>query len=325
MRTRRAVVVGLAVLAALLLSGCAEVGSLVNKANIDVGLQKLTTRLEEIPSVTTVTTTAKITPDFSYAVDVKVVVDALVEVDILDIITAVTGTFAKDAFAVTEELAFELSSVDGAQLWLSPPYMEPTDELRKDVRYWIALSAVYPAPLSMELWSRSRVISVYDDVPEEPDWAALRAVPDSSTSVKQWYLGGLDFSSEFPPDSVLELRDSLALLAVDETEIVSLDQYAPGYASAQFFTAGAGDLTSPLTSSAWPRVLTAAQLIIDSGLPLVSFAYYADGNLGISQVHVGQCGREVAATDPDEALWDALVASDLRLPEGSGAGYCGYE
>jgi hypothetical protein len=325
MRTRRAVVVGLAVLAALALGGCTEVVSLVNKANIDVGLQKLTTRLEEIPSVTTVTPTAKITPEYGYTVDVQVVVDELVEQDLLAVVVAVTETFAKDAFSVADDLAFELSSVDGAQLWLSPPYMAPTEELQQEIHYWIALSAVYPAPLSMQLWGRSRVISVYNDVPEEPDWAALRAVPDPSTAVKQWYLGGLDFSYKFPPDAVLDLRDSLAGLATDETEFVSLDQYAPDYANVQFFTPGAGDSASPLTSSAWPRAITAVQLIIDARLPLVTFAYYADGNLGISQVHLGACDLEVAATEVDEALWEALAASNLELPEGSGAGYCGFE
>ena len=325
MRTRRVMVVGLAVLAALLLSGCTEVVSLVNKANIDVGLQKLTTRLEDIPSVTTVTPTAKITPEFNYTVDVRVVVDELVERDLLDIVAAVTETFASDAFTATESLLFGIEALDGAQLTLSESFTISSDEMQNDIHYWVELSAAYGGPLSMEVRTGTRSIRAVDQGPTV-DWAALRAVPDTSTGVGQWEIDGL-FFTEFPSDAVLELRDQLAEIVSDddEEEWVSLGEYSPGYSSVQFLSPDLKDLNDPATSTAWPRVLAAVGLLAraSSAVGPVTFTYSGYDNVAGS-VHLGECAGETVGGAPEEALWEALAASNLDLPAGSGAGFCSH-
>jgi hypothetical protein len=65
MRIRPAVVGAIAVAAALLLSGCDVAESLVSKAEIDLALQELTSELEEVPSVTEVTTEATLTGELT--------------------------------------------------------------------------------------------------------------------------------------------------------------------------------------------------------------------------------------------------------------------
>ena len=327
MRTRRGMVGGLLVVAALLLSGCTEVVSLVNKANIDVGLQNLTATLEVIPSVTTVTATAKITPEFNYTVEVRVTVDELVEPDLLEVVAAVTETFASDVFVATEALIFGLSSANGAQLALSQPLTVPADELRQDIQYWIGISVVYATPLSMEVAPGSRVIAAYNDVTQEPDWAVLRAVPDDSSVSKQWYLGGFSFSEEFPPDSVLRLRTALRALAVGDEESVEVWNYHPGYIEVSFFPAEPRAIDEPADSVAWPRVSQALQLIADAHIALANFVYYYESTSDSStfapnNVHLGVCATEVRKAPGDDALWEALAASNPQLPDGSGAGYC---
>jgi hypothetical protein len=315
-------VVGLVLSVALLLTGCGEVGSLVTKAGIDLGLQKLTSQLEEIPSVATVTPIAEITVDFGYTVTLHVLVDGLVEQDLLDIVEAVTETFTSDAFAATESLLFGIEAPDGALLTMSESFTISPEEMKNDIHYWVELSAVYGGPLSMEVWTGRRSIRAMDEGPTV-DWAALRAVPDTSTGIRQWEIGGL-FFTEFPSDAVLELRDQLAGLASADDEWVALGEYSPGYSSVQFLSPDLLDLDDAATSTAWPRVLAAVSLIAaaTSTVGSVTFTYSGYDNVAGS-VHLGECEGETVAA-PEDALWEALATSNLDLPAGSGAGFCSH-
>ena len=330
MRGRRLTVAGLALATTLLLSGCAEAGSLVNRTGIDLGLQQLTSELEAIPSVATVTPTSTLNGDYSYSVDVRVVVDVLVEGDVVSILHAVAATFEAAPFTSTRALSFGLTASDGSAFTPYYPLDISAHELDNEIHYWIALAAAYGGPLDMGLYGYPddytgpekylRNISA-DDERRATDWDAVRAVPDSSTAHRSWNLSGLGFEEAWPPDAVLELRDSLAAIVIHDEGNLALTSYAIDLIGVSYFSPLLEDPAMPATAASWPEVLAAVSLIVGSGFPLADFSYTGYDTVA-GFVHLGECGGEVQSAAGDDALWEALAASTIALPAGSGAGYC---
>ena len=331
MRGRRVVVVGLVTLAALFLSGCDITGSLVSKAGIDLGLQKLTTELEAIPSVTTITPTVTLNGDYSYTVDLAVVAEELVEADVVDIAKAVSATFGNAPFTGTKSLTFELSASTEVALGEQFPVALTADEIANEVRYWFALSAAHGRPLMMSLYpdpdgdegsaTYIRSISAWDE--ESPDWDALRAVPDVSTAQRGWSFAGFGSEGSLPPAEVIDLRIALAGIALTDAEGYRLDFYRPGEIWVTAYApANPEDVAS---SDAWLRMLDALRLVLDAGIPLTQLSYYGpaeDGRQSLALVHFGECAAADPASPGDGPLLEALTASNLDLTAGIAAGWC---
>lgn len=332
MRNRRGTALCIAVLTALLLSGCDVAASLVDKTGIELGLQKLTSQLEEVPSVRTVTPTATLNGDLSYTVHLRVEVDELVEADVVDVVTSVATAFGNAPFTGTKELSFELSASPEEALSEQFPLRLSSAELVSEIHYWFALTAAYGAPLAMYLYpdpdgnaSPAAYVRTIFQLGEATDvnWDALRAVPDESKALRGWGLGGIGSEGALPPAEVVTLADALAAIATSETEEYRLDFYRPGEI---WVTAHSpADPEDLSTSEGWPRLLAALRLILAEEPPLTQLTYYGaaeDGRSAVATLYLGRCANPGEARPADVALVEALSASNLDLTAGIGAGSC---
>ena len=329
MGARRIVALAAAALVLLLLSGCDVAGSLVTKAGLDLGLQELTSELEEIRSVAAVMPTATLTGDYDYTVDLHVEVDDVVESDVQRIVAKVTETFEEAPFAGIKALSFDLSASDGSRFTPYYPISIPPDELASEIHYWLEMVAAFGGPLDLGLYQDPEHLDAVSylrniastDYQRPVDWDAVRAVPDTSTALRTWNLDGLSITATWPPDAVLELRDSIASVPLNDEGQLSLDSYASDYTSVSYFSPLLENPEQPIDTAGWPQVIAAVRLIAEADLPLVVFSYYGLDNL-TSTVHLGVCEPEPPSAPADVAMWEALSTSNIALPAGSGPGLC---
>jgi hypothetical protein len=315
--------VAIALVVLLALTGCAETGSLIDKAQIDLGLQGLTDSLSELGVDTEYT--AELTADYHYIVSVNATSGPLLEQDVIDVAVLVRQELGSGVFERTVA-NFSLTTPDGTVLGISD-FSMTEEQLAGDVAYAFAVAEAYGAPASVffgrtELGDYMRSVGVLDVV-ASPDWDAIRAVPDTTDAQPSWGFPGISATGELPPPEITDLVDAInaatpLLAQPDSGAFMYLDWY-PRTGSAALVASDL-DPVSPTASAYWPTYVTVAGLIDASPVDGLSFALYGNGtNLGMATAHFGACAEAVPADDFDTAIVAALMAAGVS---GAQPGQC---
>lgn len=309
-----ALVVALCVAAASL-TGCTVTGSLVDKAQIDLALAQLTTELEETPGVTGVTTTAELQGDYTYVVSVHALAD-FVKVDLTAVAALATEHLGTPGFD-RQVVSFDLM-VGETQILSIYGFDFSDDELAADLAYRAALSDAYGEQLGLSLSSyedgNGRVIFAPVNSPS-PDWAAMRAVPDQSTTqFLSWQFGGLDAQGSFPDEQTTQLYDALldivpVFLTPSEDDYFSYMQSYGGSVDV-YLQDPLYDLANPTAYTRWPLILEIVHAVADSEVSGV-LGVFSDGVSGDAVVTFGECATIAPPTDRDSALAAAIGRPDF--------------
>lgn len=322
------------------LSGCTEVGSLALKAQIDLGLERLATKLNELAGIST-EHTAEITGDYDYVVTVNSTAKTLTEEQLVDVVIAVHDELGHGVFE-GRQVSYALSVSEGT-IYSGQGFGQLSDEeLVTEIGYLYDLAGVYGAPLSIsfaEGEGEGAYTRFINDLatPANPDWDAVLAVPDSSLANRVWGLSGVGATGALPPSEVFELAHAMfevvprpATLDTPADAMLIFDWVAgvpnanPPHANVLDVTLlySAEDFTQPAASPAWPQAVRVAQLIKTAQLPprtFASLAYYRDNGDGWAAVRFGSCAKENVGSTDDIALAEALAASGVV---GAVAGLC---
>ena len=335
MRLRPPVTLTLALLTAIVLNACTGVPAGVPTATPkptaspsgDPSLERLMSALTYFPTVDEVIT---------IQVDsIQVSLESMDEAGVLDIAEAVTEAVASDPHiglsSVTVHAPYQ------GDLTLSYPLSATAEELASEIHYWFALDQLFsghfylslgasgaePSGTPPTLYLRQIQASPFNVSADE--WAAIRAVPDTSAAQKQWWLDGTTVRDQPPSYEVIELSQALKALAPQDADwSAGLEVYDPEPEVIHVTVVGK-DLGAQ-NLQAWPNwqhVLEAAQRVLGAGLPPASFRLYAN-DTGVEQgyVHFGPCELQGTAAAVDDVLWQALSSSAIPLPAGSGPGGC---
>lgn len=309
----------LALVVILALTGCTEIGSIADKTQIDLGLQKLTTELDELAGIET-TYIVDMTPEQSYYITVTSTGPELDETQLLEVATLVRDTLGNGAFA-RQQLQFTFTPSDGAALSMSD--FDLTDEdLAGDIAYAYALGDTYGAaasigfggrPQSGDTYTRSITLAAADGA---PDWNVIAALPDESRAERSWSFAELAASGDLPPTAVFDLIDALSAAASPDADVYF--DWSRGLLTGGW-VADDVNLADPAASSHWSALVDMARLIEQSAVEVVSFSFYADGNVGTAGVVIGPCSEVLQGGQGDAALAAALVAAGVATAQ---PGFC---
>lgn len=335
MRNRRSPVLVACVLAVLFLSGCVGAENPSPQAAIETPTPDLQTLLSSLQAIVTVDDSSVAKPQVNGASDSDIGIEVTVfrwdEAALGEIVDAVAAAAKSEPELGIRSIAISQSTGQSlGDFHLSFPTRVSSAALQSEIHYWLALSAVFPGQLSMSLGGDvvladgdyARQISsggLYQGV----DWAAVRAVPDTSAAWTAWYFGSVIGWGALPPDDVFELHQAISSYAGASPADSVTTRY-----SAKSGSIGVGigvtewDSTDLTLSQHWPMVLDAVQRILQTGYASADFQY--NGGPG-GAVHFGPCG--VGGTyaeheSANDALWAALTSTALVFPADSGAGQC---
>ena len=304
--------VAIALIAVLALTGCTEIGSIADKAQIDLGLAQLASDLEQVPGVTGVESHAELQGDYSYAISIGASAEtlsdsALHQVGVIAMEQLGAGVFGR------HHVTFSVGSETGTQLGMN---RFTGIDLDGELDYLAQLSAAYGAPLAINFYDETRQISSLAPS-ASPDWEAMRAIPDDSALERSWYFDALASMGELPDASATDLADALRAI-VPLASGLSLDISG---VDVTLMDASYSDLSAPESSPNWPVALQVAAVVSASPLAVPHLAYYGDGSSGFAVAYRGPCTvDDLVVTPEDEALATALAAAlgDARW----GGGYC---
>jgi len=319
------------------------VGSLAVKAQIDLGLERLATTLDELAGIAT-EHTAEITGDYDYVVSVNSTATTLSEEQLVDVAIAVNDQLGHGVFE-GRQVSFVLSVSEGVIYSSSDFSRLSDDQLATEIGYLYDLAEAYGAPLSIsfdEGMGEGAYTRIIGDLTTsaEPDWDAMRAVPDSSLADRGWRLSGVGATGSLPPNEVFELARALFEVvprpaALDTpTDAALFFDWVADAPNADGPNAdvldvalvySADDLTQPAASPAWAQAVSVAKLIETAPLPpgtFASLAYYRATGDGWAAVRFGPCAKENGGSPDDTALAEALVASGVV---GAVPGLCSFD
>jgi len=312
----------IALVAVLALAGCTEIGSLSDKAQIDLALNNLTNELDELAGITT-EYTAELQADYSYQVGVSATSPALSEQQLVAAAILARDELGAGVFE-RHLVRFELYEDDGSVLSIGAFDLENSD-IQGDIAYATAFGEAYGAPASVFFGegntadSYGRVVSTSVAV-AAPDWDAIRALPDETRADRSWQVPGFSFSGEVPDARLTDIVDGLAAI-VQTADGLTFDMYG---SDVTLWDPAYSDLANPESSGSWTTAVQVAAYLATSQLPLPHLLYYGDGDAGGSGIAVafhGECPVDGLASTPEDAALATALASalgdDLWAP-----GYC---
>jgi len=311
----------LALVLGMTLSGCHTLntlGSAADEVDISNGLEALEAELEGIPGVTGATSSMPMEADLKFVVSVAIDTDGLDSDGAQAVVAAVSDTFAGEKFLEQPNLSFTIASATDPIVNIPQWIGLPTEELAAQFQYLFELQAVYGEQLAMDLllvdptsdgvYQRSITAAT---APTTVDWAAMRAVPDSTTADPVWMLPGAYLLTTLPPERLDTLVEAVGEADVagsatvtwfgaDDTFTLSV---VPDVLAADSFT----DL------EAWDTIVALLEQAASPGLGLKEFAIAEDGRGAV--VHTGSC--DVPVTKRDTQLAKDLEASGITLAPGT--------
>jgi hypothetical protein len=307
---RKPALLAMTLLVTLGLAGCTAVGSLADKAAIDLGLASLSSQLEEVPGVTEVTSTAEVTGDYHYTIALHATAVEVSDADLFRVATLVSEEFGKGVFT-KEQVQFDLAVPKGGLLGLSVFDLD-AGQLEAELDYRSALSKAYGEVLGMSL-SPTENGTNYDRriltlvTAAAPDWDAMRAVPDPSTAERQWALAGLSDQGSLPNPALGELADALnAITPLDGDAHFGLS--AAGGNVFVELQVPAKKFEQLTTSNQWPWIGAVAGRISEATFATASLSVnISDSSVGLASAHYGDC-TVVPVLAEDAKLADALGA-----------------
>lgn len=311
--------VAIALVALLALTGCAETGSLLDKAQIDTGMQTLTSDLAELGLETTYT--AELTPDYEYVVSVHATGPERTEQQLVQIASVVraqlgSGIFASTAAAFDRTGAsFDLTTPAGVVLAIND-YTATDEQVAADIAFSFAVGEAYGAPSSTFFGlagpesgsSYNCSVGMLRAVPS-PDWDAIRELGGTACSLS---FPGLSYEAGVPGAAVTDLVDALGELAplmdftTTQDSFITVDVYSDS-TTVSYLVTGL-DVENPVDSPSWPTAVAIARLVLASGAGPITLAYYPLNGSGYSSVGLGDCPEVLQSTETDAALAQALTA-----------------
>ncbi len=312
--------VAIALVALLALTGCAETGSLVEKAQIELGMQRLTQNLSELGIDTDYS--AELTPDYNYVVYVTATGPELSEQQLAEVATVVRAELGAGVFATIAEKfersgsSFTLSSQEGT-VFAIDDYAATEEQLRADIAYAYALGNAYGAPPTLFIGPANATTeggytcsAGVRGVVAAPDWTAIRALGDSACGL---ILPGLMLDGRELDTELTDLVDALGAVApllqfteAHEDSFVTVDAYSDSVFVS--YSADEVDVADPTASPRWPTVVAIAHELRESGLPLTLYLYPSGGPES-SSVAFGPCSEVSPVNDADAVVAAALTAA----------------
>ncbi len=299
--------VAIALIALLALTGCTEIGSLADKAQIDLALQNLTTELDQVAGIDT-QYTAELQGDFSYQVEVHATAP---ELDTEQLAAAALLVRAELSSGVFERSAvsFDLSVPEGGLLSMTSFTITEAD-LRDKLALASAVGEAYGSPGTISIqeadeFGNGIMVGVLSAA-SSPDWDAIRALVRENPQ-QYWAFPGLSFDGAMPPREITELVDAIGgILPLGFTADVytSVDWY--GKSLTVTITAQDVDITDPTASTIWPQAQQVAALVAALPAASRSFMFNGDGNQGTATVFFGECAQSAVLSDGDAVLATAL-------------------
>jgi hypothetical protein len=307
---RPAAAIGAALLVLVALSGCATIGSLGDKAQIDLALGSLAGELDDLAGID-LEYTAELQGDYSYRVEVHATAPQLDTAEFADAALLVRNELGAGVFE-RSAVYFDLSVPEGGRLWMTS-FSITEAELRDALAFASAVGEAYGSPGTLSIaeadeFGNGIMIGVLSAVPL-PDWDAIRSLVAAS-SQQYWAFPGLSFDGDLPPREITDLVDAIgALQPLGFTADVhtSVDWY--GESLTVTVVAKDVDLADPTNSSAWPHAQQVAALIAALPVPSRSFMFYGDANQGTATVFFGECAQSAVLSAYDAVLATALGAS----------------
>jgi hypothetical protein len=299
----------LALIALLALTGCTEIGSISDKAQIDLALTALTTELDELAGIQT-HYDAEIQPDYSYQIAVTATAPALAEQQLVAVARLVRDELGGGLFD-RHRVRFELTEENGSGFSMSVFGLDDGD-LAGDIAYAAAFGEAYGSPASVffgegntpDTYGRVVAVALTADA---PDWDAIRALPDSTRADPSWQVPGISFAGAVPAAPVTDLVDAIGrVVPLDSPDPwVFIDLY---YAYAYVSLIGSDvDTADPAASSVWPIAVDVAALLDASGFS-VGLSFYGQTGQGNAFVHFSDCAEQVPPSQTDTVLATALGA-----------------
>ena len=299
--------VAIALIALLALTGCTEIGSISDKAQIDLALAKLTSELDDLAGIQT-QYTADLQADYHYQIAVTATGPALAEQQLVAVATLVRDELGGGVFD-RHSVRFDLTESDGSGLSMGVFDLEDAD-IDNDIAYAAAFGDAYGAPASVFFGEGNtadtygRVVTVATAV-QTPDWDAIRALPDASRADRSWQVPGISFAVEVPDAQVTDLLDAIGgVVPLDSTDPWAYIDWYETYAYVSLIGSDV-DVADPGASSFWPRAVDVADLLDASGRS-IGFSFYGQSGRSNAFVHFGVCAESVPPTDSDTVLAAAL-------------------
>ena len=300
--------VAIALIALLALTGCTEIGSISDKAQIDLALTKLTSELDDLAGIQT-DYTAELQADYSYQITVTATSEALAEEQLVAAAILVRDELGGGVFD-RHTVRFELTESDGSGLSMGVFDLEDAD-IDNDIAYAAAFGDAYGAPATVFFGEGNtadtygRVVTVATAV-QTPDWDAIRALPDATRADRAWQVLGFSFAEEVPSAQVTDLVDAIGRVVpfYSPDPWVSIEWYET-YSYVSLIGSDV-DVSDPAASSLWLVAGEVAQLIAASDLAAGNLSFYGQSNSSTAIVHFGVCAESVPPTDRDTVLADAL-------------------
>ena len=296
--------VAIALVALLALTGCSEIGSLSDKAQIDLALGNLTTELDTVAGIQT-EYTAELQPDFTYQVYVHATAPQLDDEQLLAAALLARDALSEGVFD-RGQVSFDLSVPEGALLSMWD-FAITDDALRDELALAAQLGDAYgsAATLSIGQGDAASTVGVRSAAPS-PDWDAIRALVADNPG-RSWSLPGLSFDGAVPPPELTDLVDGIGgILPLGFTEqvYVSVDWY--GETTSVTVAAPDVDVADPTASSYWPQAQQVAALLAASALQSRSLMFYGLDRQGTATVFFGECAQSAVLSDGDAVLAAAL-------------------
>jgi hypothetical protein len=326
MRIRRSAVAALVALAlAATLSGCQTIGSIADKVLVESAMRDLKAQLEAVDGVTAVYAEPQLHGDYSYTA--AMTITATEESTLSEVIADVKAVSTSELFARNTfyaSLALDVAGV-GTASFSSFALSEP--ELTMMLSRWHAVAEVLKVPVSVYLndngdGTYSTQIGTADVV-TSAQLEQLSALQLPQTESLYWSFPGLEGS--WLPDAegraffetITAILPPLSYAAEPFHGVtLSWSPETPWYLTIVLDDAIDGD---PTTSPSWPLVKRELAAAIESGRVRSFTVQLADDGQG-GTIHLGQCAADVTGLVDDVALLQAF--DDVKLPEGSGAGWC---
>lgn len=300
--------VAIALIALLALTGCTEIGSISDKAQIDLALTRLTSELDDLAGIQT-QYTAELQPDYSYQITVTATSEALAEEQLVAAAILVRDELGGGVFD-RHAVRFELNAEDGSVLSLATFDLEDSD-IATDIAYAAAFGEAYGSPANVFFGEGNtadtygRVVGVSIAV-DSPDWDAIRALPDTSRADRAWQVLGFSFAEEVPGAQVTELVDAIGrVVPLDSPDPWVMIDWDDTYSYVSLIGSDV-DVSDPAASSIWSVAGELAQLLTAAGLAASNLSFYGQSNSGPAIVHFGVCAESVPPTDSDTVLAAAL-------------------
>jgi hypothetical protein len=325
MRVRRVLVALVAAaLVGVTLTGCQTIGSIADKVLIESSLRDLTAQLEKLEGVTAQTSEPELQGDYSYTAGIAVT--ATVEDSINEVVADLRGALATDVFQRNTLWATLTLTEAGVGVFTLSSFDIPDGQLQNGLARWHTVAKTASVPVSVGM----------DDNGNDT-YLTFIGIDSPVTSAKLEQLSELGFPTDGTVTWSLPGLDYLLPDAEGRAFFETITHIMPPLSYGDHPTAGVQLSWSPDSpwfvtvalddvvdkdlagSLSWPDVKRVLAAAIDSGSVRDFTVQLVNGAQG-GTVHLGQCPAEVTGLDADVELLAAL--GDVRLPAGSGAGWC---